>query len=173
METAMNTQKTQKASLPGWVDNLLLLVILLVSAGALIYDIHTGLFSVSLTNDQQWSWHLVRAAGLTAYALVGVSTVWGLFLASRLIKDWAPGPMSLLLHASTSWMAVVMAFVHVGLLLWDHYYKYSLADLLVPFVGPYRPFAVGLGTLAAWLILAITISFSLRKLIGQRNWRLL
>jgi len=77
----------------------------------------------------------------------------------------------MLLHASTSWLAVVMMFVHVGMLLFDKYYAYTLSDLLVPFTGPYRPLAVGFGTLAAWLTLAITVSFSVRRMIGQRLWR--
>ncbi len=164
----MNTKET-----PIWVDGLLLVIVLAISGAALVYDIQTGVFTMSLTNDSLLSWHLVRSAGLTAYALVGLSTVWGLFLSSRLIKDWTPGPVSLLLHATTSWLAVVLGIAHVGLLLWDTYYHYTIADLLIPFIGPYRPLAVGLGTISAWLILAITISFSLRKLIGQRNWRLL
>jgi methionine sulfoxide reductase heme-binding subunit len=112
----------------------------------------------------------VRAAGMTAYSLLAASTIWGLFLSSRAIANWTPGPVSLLFHATVSWLALVLSIAHVGLLLFDSYYHYTLVDLLVPFVGPYRPLAVGLGIIAFWLILAVTISFSLRKLIGHKRW---
>ena len=49
--------------------------------------------------------------------------------------------------------------------------SFGITALLVPFTGPYRPFAVGLGVVAFWLILAITVSFSLRNLIGHRTWK--
>ncbi len=154
-----------------WVD----LIFLLVAVGGTLFSmaslIQSGVFGVSLTADPQLSWHLSRAAGLTAYTLLAASTIWGLFLSSHLLKNWTPGPVSLLFHAAISWLAVGITVIHIGALLFDGYYKYTLADLLVPFIGPYRPFAVGLGVLAIWLTIAITLSFSFRRLIGQRAWR--
>ncbi len=154
-----------------WVD----LIFLLVAVGATLFSvvslIQGGVLSTSLAVDAQLSWHLSRAAGLTAYTLMAASTIWGLFLSSHLLKNWTPGPVSLLLHATVSWLAVGISVVHIGVLLFDGYYKYTLADLLVPFIGPYRPLAVGLGVLAIWLTVAITLSFSFRRLIGQRAWR--
>jgi len=58
----------------------------------------------------------------------------------------------------------------MGLLLFDSYYTYTLSNLLVPFTGPYRAFAVGLGIIAFWMILVVTISFSMRKLLSRRAW---
>ncbi len=107
---------------------------------------------------------------MTGYTLLAGSMLWGLFLSSRVIKDWLPGPLSLLLHATTSWLALVFAIAHAALLLFDNFYSYTLPDLLISFIGPYRAFAVGLGVIALWLTLAITISFSLRKLIGNKAW---
>jgi len=112
----------------------------------------------------------VRSAGMVAYALLALSMLWGLFLSSRVLKNWSPGPLTLLLHAATSWLAVVLSIAHALLLLFDSYYTYTIQDIIVPFVGPYRPFAVGLGVIALWLTLVITVSFSLRKLIGRRAW---
>ena len=159
--------------LPGWVDGLVLLVALVIATISVVWTIHSGAFNVSLTDDQLWSWHLVRACGLIAYALLAASTLWGVFLSSRVIKDWSPGALSLLLHATTSWLAVVFALAHVGLLLFDSYYHFTIPDLLIPFGGPYRPIPVGFGVIGMWLIFAITISFSMRKLIGQRAWQYL
>jgi sulfoxide reductase heme-binding subunit YedZ len=44
----------------------------------------------------------------------------------------------------------------------------------VPFVGPYRPVATGLGTLAFWILVVVTPSFALKKrLFSYRAWRTL
>ncbi len=169
----MAAKAQDSKGVPHWVDGLILVIVVGVSVAALGYDMRAGIFGFSLLSDQGLSWHLVRSAGLMAYVLLGASTLWGMFLSTRAIKDWSPGPVSLLLHATTSWLAVILGFSHAGLLLFDRYYHYTPVDLLVPFVGPYRPIAVGLGTSGAWLALAITLSFSLRKLVGQKNWRFL
>ena len=151
-----------------WIIFLVVLGVSILTFSAMWPSLSAG--SV-FAQDSKVSWYFVRAAGLSAYALLGASTVWGLFLTSRIISDWSPGPMSMLFHASASWLAVVLSIAHAALLLLDKYYQYAITDLIVPFVGPYRPVAVGIGIIAAWLTLAITISFSLRKVIGQRVWR--
>ncbi len=147
------------------------LILLIVAVASIVVFIGTALTTgFALASDSQIAWYLIRAAGMTAYSLLAASTIWGLFLSSRLIKDWTPGTVSMLFHSTISWLAVVFSLAHVGLLLFDTYYSYKLTDLVIPFVGPYRPFAVGLGIISIWLILAVTISFSFRKLIGHRAW---
>src|SRR5260221_11243387 len=148
----------RKAVLPRWVEWLLLLIVVSVGAISLVYTVRSGVLGVSLTGDNtQWSWYLVRSAGMVAYALLAASMLWGLFLSSHVLKNWSPGPLTLVLHAATSWLAVVLSLAHALLLLFDKYYTYRIQDVLIPFVGPYRPFAVGLGVLAFWLMLVITI----------------
>jgi DMSO/TMAO reductase YedYZ heme-binding membrane subunit len=47
-----------------------------------------------------------------------------------------------------------------------------LADIFVPFTGPYRPLATGLGTLTFWIILIVTPSFALKKrLFSHQVWK--
>jgi methionine sulfoxide reductase heme-binding subunit len=170
---ASNPAEIQKpaSTVPWWID----WIILVVSIGAIgIFTAAQTIGSgVSLTTDTRLSWHLVRAAGLTAYTLLSASTLWGIFLASRVIKDWSPGQLSLVLHATASWLGVLLVIIHMALLLFDTYYTYTISNLLIPFTGPYRPIWTGLGTIAMFLLIAITLSFSFRKLIGQKAWRLL
>ncbi len=154
-------------------DWLLLVAIIAVAGVSLYTMIQIGTFSFPLAQDDRLSWHLVRAAGLVSYSLLAVSTGWGVFLSTRLTIDWTPSPVTLLLHATTSWLAVGLMFVHAGLLLADSYYSYKITDLIIPFTGPYRPIEVGLGIISAWLTLGITLSFSVRKWMGMRAWRLL
>src|SRR5690348_13049573 len=80
-------------------DLIIVGVVLGISAVAIAAQWRAGTFRLSLANDPLLSWHLVRAAGMASYALIGSSTVWGIFLSSRFIKDWSPSPVTLLLHA--------------------------------------------------------------------------
>jgi predicted ferric reductase len=164
------TQPANKVIIPHWVDWLMIVIIVAVSGLSLISTLNSGIFSVSLVGNDQWSWYLVRSAGMMAYGLLAASMFWGIFLSSHLLKDWSPGPLTLLLHATTSWLAVALSLAHALLLLFENYYTYTLSDILVPFTGPYRPFAVGLGIVAFYIVLAVTVSFSMRRLIGHRTW---
>lgn len=47
----------------------------------------------------------------------------------------------------------------------------GLAQELVPFTSPYRPFAVGLGVAAMELLAAVGISNTLRRRIPHGAWR--
>lgn len=130
-----------------------------------------GTFSVALDQDGKLVWHLVRSSGIVAYALLLASTVWGLLISSQFIKDWSPGPVSMTLHNTVSWLALVFSLLHALLLMFDDYFEYTLRDVLLPFVGPYRPEAVGLGTLAFWIIVVVSTSFSLKKRLGHTAWK--
>ena len=46
-----------------------------------------------------------------------------------------------------------------------------LVDVVVPFVGAYRPFWLGLGALALDLLAALIVTSLLRARIGLRAWR--
>jgi predicted ferric reductase len=110
---------------------------------------------------------------MTAYILFTVSTLWGLALSSKIVKDWSPGTLSLLLHTTVSWLGVVFAALHAFLLLFDGYMPYQPAELVIPFIGPYRPLAVGLGTLSWWIMLLVALSFAVKTQLGHRRWKLL
>lgn len=152
-------------------DLLVLAASLIVIGLSAAWMISGGIFSFALENDQKLSWHMVRSSGIVAYVLLLASTIWGLLLSSQSVKDWSPGPVSLTLHSTISWLALLLGTGHGLLLLFDKYFTYTLADIFVPFTGPYRPEAVGLGTLAFWLLVAISLSFPLKKRIGQANWK--
>jgi methionine sulfoxide reductase heme-binding subunit len=156
-----------------WLDILAVTVSIAIIGLSAIWLIYSGAFTIILSQDEKLSWHLVRSSGLVAYILLVVSTVWGLFISSQFVKDWSPGPVSLTMHSTISWLSVLVALVHALLLLLDSYYSYTLGDIFIPFRGPYRPEFVGLGTLAFWLMILISISFPLQKYLGNRNWKYL
>jgi predicted ferric reductase len=154
-----------------WIDALALVFSLTVIALCVIWVLQSNFFALPLTQDDRLSWHLVRSAGITAYLLLVASMVWGMLVSSKLIRDWSPGVLSTTMHNTVSVLALVFSIIHMLLLLVDKYVTFTLPDILIPFIGPYRPAAVGLGIIAVWLIAVITISFPLQKRIGYRAWK--
>ncbi len=116
-------------------------------------------------------WHLSRSAGTVAYLLLAGSTIWGLLLSSKIIKEAIPAALSLAMHNILSWLALAFTGFHALVLLLDNYYTYTLASLTIPFIGPYRPGWVGLGIVGFYLMLLVVLSFQFRKQIGQKCWR--
>ena len=141
-----------------------------LAAGVWLWQ--SNFFSISLFQQDNAAWYLIRSTGITGYILLTVSVVWGLALSTRMAKDWSPGALSMLLHSTVSWLGLAFGMIHALLLMVDRYFTYRLSDILVPFTGPYRPLAVGFGTLTLWLLLIITPSFALRKhLLSHRAWK--
>ncbi len=154
-----------------WVDSLVILfafIVIGVSAWGMSVS---GVFDFPLYQDEQLTWHLIRSSGVVAYVLLMASTIWGLFLSSQMVKDWSPGPISMTLHSTISWMALLLGLGHGLLLMFDDYFAYTLDAIFVPFMGPYRPEVVGLGTLAFWLVFLVTLSFPFRKRLGHKVWK--
>ncbi|MBW4437812.1 MAG: ferric reductase-like transmembrane domain-containing protein [Pleurocapsa minor GSE-CHR-MK-17-07R] len=159
------TQSTRRT------DLLVIIVSLLMLSLSAVWMVHSGMFTVSLNEDTKLSWHLVRSSGIVSYVLLLASTLWGLFISAQFVKDWSPGPVSMTMHSTISWLALLLGLGHALLLLLDKYFSYTLGDLFIPFVGPYRPEAVGLGTLAFWMIVIVTLSFPLKKRLGHKTWK--
>jgi hypothetical protein len=70
-------------------------------------------------------------------------------------------------------LSIVFILLHVGVLAVDRYLPYSAWQILVPFLSPYRPFWVGIGVLAFYITLLVTVTFYLRNRIGMRLFRLI
>jgi methionine sulfoxide reductase heme-binding subunit len=157
-----------------WMDGLSLifsLVVVVLSAGWLLSH---GTFSSLSPHDSQLAWYMIRASGITAYILVTLSVIWGIALGSSAIKNWSPGPLTMLLHATIAWLGLIFGMLHGLLLMFDGYFHYHLTDILIPFTGPYRPLATGLGVLGFWVLVVVTPSFALKKrLFSHRAWKTL
>ncbi|MCC6607466.1 MAG: ferric reductase-like transmembrane domain-containing protein [Anaerolineae bacterium] len=146
--------------------------LILLATGWLLTSTPAGLaLAQALAITEKTPWYFTRSAGTVAYLLLASSTIWGLLLSTKLLKDHIPAALSLAMHNILSWLAVVLTSLHALALLWDSYYSYSLADLTVPFIGPYKPGWVGLGIIGFYLMFLTTLSFNFRKQIGQKRWR--
>ena len=68
-------------------------------------------------------------------------------------------------------MSLGFAFFHGLVLMGDRYLSFPLQAVLVPFASTYKPILVAGGQLGLWFSLFVSLSFLVRKRIGQRRWR--
>ena len=117
------------------------------------------------------AWLVARAAGLVAFGLLTVSVWLGLTMSTRLLS---PRRQKALLgwHQTLVWTALSMLVLHGSALLLDPTLHFGFLAVLVPGTAPWRPLAVAAGVTAAWLVLALAVSFHVRRRIGQQRWRL-
>jgi predicted ferric reductase len=66
---------------------------------------------------------------------------------------------------------LVAIAIHGAAFAFDPFFKSGVVPALVPFASPYRPLAVGLGQIAAYGLVALSLSFYLRRRIGTPRWR--
>ena len=118
-------------------------------------------------------WLLARTSGLTAYLLLTLSVLAGLMLSSRPFGRAVKGAAVMDLHRLLALLGLASLAVHGTALLLDRTVRMPVAGLLVPGASPYRPVAVALGVIAAELMALVVVSFSVRKLIGRKAWRVL
>ena len=121
---------------------------------------------------QIW-WYVTRASGIIAYLLLWFSTVLGLAVTSKYLDGMLDRLFTYDFHEFISLLSVVFTLVHVLVLMLDRYLPYSLAQILVPFISPYRPFWVGVGVISFYIILLVTITFYLRKKISMHSFRVI
>ena len=118
-------------------------------------------------------WYTGRGTGLIALVLLTVVLVLGvvgrsgrpaLGLTRFALAD---------VHRNASLMALGLVLIHLTVLWMDPYARLRIFDLLIPFDAAYRPFWVGLGTIAMELLVVTVVTSLLRRRIGARTWKLL
>lgn len=159
-------------SLVGAAARLALTLLLFALAGWLI-GWSAGHLLVLRGIVDKFPWYLSRAAAITAYVLLSGATVLGLSLSTRLLDRWLGRDRAFALHEHLSWLALAATALHGGALLFDRYEPFPLTGILIPFVATYRPAAVALGIVAAYLIGVVVASFYVRARLGRRVWRAL
>jgi predicted ferric reductase len=122
-------------------------------------------------NSLQFWWYLTRAAGLMGYFLLWLSTAWGFAVSSKILDRLLERTFTYDFHEWLSWLGIAFIAVHVVVLMADKYLPYSLWQVLIPFLSPYRPIWVGIGVISLYLTLLVTVTFYLRQRIGMGSFR--
>lgn len=136
--------------------------------GALGINSIKSLFGMDTT--QLW-WFITRAAGLTGYFLIWLSMAWGLAIPSKIAQPLVEGTFTYDFHEHLSLLGLGFILLHIVVLLFDRFLRFSIPQLLIPFVDSYRPFWVGLGIISLYVFLVVTITFYLRAQIGTKAFR--
>jgi methionine sulfoxide reductase heme-binding subunit len=136
--------------------------------GQAIANVMTNLFA---TNSTHTTWYITRAAGWVAYFLLWFSMVWGLAIPTKFFERYISPTFVVDFHEYISLLAIGFVVLHVSVLMIDQYLPFSIIQILIPFMSPYRPLWVGLGVIGAYLSLLVTITFYLRKRIGQKRFK--
>jgi DMSO/TMAO reductase YedYZ heme-binding membrane subunit len=125
-----------------------------------------------LTSEQdRLPWYTTRVLALLAYAALTASVVYGLLLSTGVLDAIAHRTVSFTLHQDLSSIGLSLALMHAVVLTLDRSVPFSIVQLAVPFLGPYRPLWTGIGQLTLILTAVVVGSFHIRRRIGQPRWR--
>jgi DMSO/TMAO reductase YedYZ heme-binding membrane subunit len=116
-------------------------------------------------------WYLTRATGAVTLLLLTASVVLGVANVGRLQSRGWPRFVIEGLHRNVSLLAIAVLIIHIATSVLDPFAGIHLIDAVVPFVGSYRPFWLGLGAFASDLLLAIAITSLVRRRLGHGTWR--
>jgi sulfoxide reductase heme-binding subunit YedZ len=183
----MQKLSSWKSARPGLWWSAVIAVSILVLGGALVVgylaavlvnnstlsEVGSILSWLLATNTTQVTWYVTRAAGLVAYLLLWLSTVWGLAVSSRVLEGKLHGSYTYDFHQYISLLGIGFLGLHMLMLLFDKYLPYSVGQVLVPLLSTYRPVWVAIGILSMYVTLLVTVTFYIRDRIGQKAFRVI
>lgn len=116
-------------------------------------------------------WYTARAAGVVTWAVVTASVLWGLLLSSRFFGRRVKSAWLLDLHRYLGGLSLVFLAIHIFTLMLDTYAHVGIEQVLVPLTSSYRPWAVALGVVSGYLLIAIQFTSLVRAQLPKRVWR--
>lgn len=170
--TTPNHSKTET-----WVDALTVIGIL--GAGVLILAMSLLTLQTEtvrnfflLDSVHIW-WYVTRAAGLMGYLLFWLSTVWGFAVSSKIFDSFLERMFTYDFHEHLSLLSLGFVILHVLVLLIEKVEPLTWAEILIPFVSAYRPFWTGIGIIAFYLTVLVTVTFYIRSWISMKTFRVI
>lgn len=124
-----------------------------------------------LALDPAWTRASSRAFGFGAYLALAFDVVLGLTVSPGWLDRILARKHAVELHRWLTIATLGLVGLHALALLSGRWV--DALDLTLPFLAPHRRFAVGLGVLAFWGVLAVHASFAWRKRVGARVFRAL
>jgi DMSO/TMAO reductase YedYZ heme-binding membrane subunit len=121
-------------------------------------------------NDLVW-WYVARASGIVAWALLVASLVWGVLLATRVLRPHDRPAWLLDLHRGLGGLAMAMVGLHITALIADNFVQFGAVEVLVPLASHWRPLPVALGVLSLYVLVAIEVTSLAMRRLSRRAWR--
>jgi len=116
-------------------------------------------------------WYTTRGAGAVTLLLLTASVALGVLTTRR----WSPSgwPRFLVagLHRNLALLTLVFLGLHILTAVVDPFTHLGWTAAVIPFASSYRPVWLGLGTIAAELLLAVVVTSLLRGVFGYAAWR--
>ena len=120
--------------------------------------------------DYAW-WLASRASGLVALALITLSVLLGLMMASKALSRPGVKRHVMVAHEHLALAGLVAIAVHGITLLGDSWLHPGVTGIAIPFVMDFEPLWTGIGIVSGYLAAALGLSFYWRRRIGARRWR--
>jgi sulfoxide reductase heme-binding subunit YedZ len=117
------------------------------------------------------TWLLARDLGLLTFVLATVSVLFGLSTSTRTGDRTLGRGVVYDSHRALALLTMLALGGHIVFLALDGYAQFSIPSLLIPFTIWYRPLWSAFGIFAAYLLVAIYVSFYVRNRIGYKTWR--
>lgn len=154
-----------------WASVGPLALVLLLSLVGVISVLAIGYFLPEASAKA--AWFISRSSGVVAYVLITLSVLLGLVQSGNLFRAYIAPLLSLGLHSYFSWIGLGLSLLHGIVLVGNEYISFGLTQVFIPFISEYRPISVGLGIIAFYLMLLLSLSFYARSYLGQENFRTL
>lgn len=117
-------------------------------------------------------WYAARAGGVVAYMLLSAVVVLGLSMSGKRRLDRWPRFALEDVHRFAGLLTGSFIAIHVAAVAVDSYLPFSPVSLVIPLVSRYRPIWLGLGIVAAELLLALAVTNHYRHTrLPYRLWR--
>jgi predicted ferric reductase len=165
MRQSFTLPERGRPSVPLWAAGTLIV------AGAI-----GGLVAAAARADAPLSpltWYLARASGFTLYLLFWFTVVSGLGMTTKLLGALGRDGAHWLVHRYATELAFVALVVHILALALDPVVPLGVAGVLLPFVSAVRQPWTDLGIISAWGMLAVAVSYGMRRVLGGTGWRAL
>src|SRR5512143_3948389 len=117
-------------------------------------------------------WYLSRGTAFVSLTILWLSMALGIGITNKMARLWPGAPAAFAIHEYVSLLGMAFALFHALILLGDRYINFTVVQIFMPFsTAGYRPTWTGIGQLAFYLWLIVTLSFYVRSSIGQKKWR--
>jgi predicted ferric reductase len=118
-------------------------------------------------------WYLTRMLAVSAYLSLSLSVIFGLLRTIARRARESLGWMVDELHQVLATLTGVLVVGHLVTLAKDAFIPFSISNLLLPGDQPYRPFAVDLGVLSLYTMIALLLSSWFKRQLPYGFWRVL
>lgn len=122
-----------------------------------------------MTNELLW--FLNRSTGLVLLAVLTLSVLLGILAMRGRAGSLVPAFVSRSLHRNLSLFGLVLLAAHIGTAVLDEYVDIRWWHAFVPYGAAYEPLALGIGTVASDLMLAVLLTTVVRMRLGLGGWR--